>query len=251
MGSERPFLRVQKEVVRQQDRHGRLAVFFILFTRTDVATVGSHLVELLNFSYWNCTQTWCNGQVEVTSVPLTYVRKNSGKRLEIDTKSNIQIDETRLAGQRKYSLCRLSTGVDSPFLGSVNTDVIYNPNYGARVYGLQVFGLKNNNDCLYFYDYHHDQTTLFYRSQDVNTRLNQKFILTNGLRIDQVSTIRSFLRKTVNRQTSYCTQCVSIHQSPYKKALKIHGLDVKVKLLRKSVRCYSNHLQSHIDHFCW
>ncbi|VVC25533.1 ISXO2-like transposase domain [Cinara cedri] len=89
----------------------------------------------------------------------TAVLKTKKKVVE-NAQNPIQIDEARFAGRRKYNRDRLLAGDAPPSLKDISAKVINNRNHGARVRGSRVFGLKNGNDCRYFYVHRRDRETL-------------------------------------------------------------------------------------------
>ena len=63
----------------------------------------------------------------------------------------VEINEARFAGRRKYNQGRLLNGDEKAESTDSEADVVNNRNYGQRIDGPWVFGLKNSCDCRYFY----------------------------------------------------------------------------------------------------
>ena len=63
----------------------------------------------------------------------------------------IQIDKARFAGRRKYNRGRLLAGDAPPNDEDEDAVVVNARNHGARIDGPWVFGLRQGNDCRYFY----------------------------------------------------------------------------------------------------
>ena len=121
----------------------------------------------------------------------------------------------------------------------------YNRNHGARVDGPWVFGLKNGNDCRFFYDHRRDRETLLLiieRECEAGSEIHS-----DEWAAYRCLTSRGFVHKTVNHQISYVDANTGAHTQNIERS----WLDAKIKLLKKMRGVPLNHLQSHLDHYCW
>jgi len=187
-----------------------------------------------------CVTDWFNLCREVC----TAVLKNKGKMVG-DAQNPIQIDETCFAGRRKYR-GRVFAEEALPPLEDIDADVINNRNHGAQVDCPWVFGLKNGNDCRYFYIQRRDQETLLpiiERECEAGSEIHS-----NEWAAYNCLTSRGFVHKIVNHQTSYN---VDLNIGAHAQSIKRSWLDAKIKLLKKMRGVPLNHLQSHLDHYCW
>ena len=62
----------------------------------------------------------------------------------------LQIDEARFTGRQKYNRGILLNGDKSPLSEDSDAEQRNNRNYGGRIDGPSVFGLKQGSDCQYF-----------------------------------------------------------------------------------------------------
>lgn len=113
-----------------------------------------------------------------------------------------QIDEARFAGRRKYNRGRLLAG-DSPSSNADenNVNVQNNCNYGSRIDGPWVFGLKKGDDCRYFFVERRDKNTLL-------PIIKRECELGSVIHSDEWLSYRclaaeGFIHKTVNHQQNY------------------------------------------------
>lgn len=116
---------------------------------------------------------------------------------------------TRFAGQRKYNRGRLLAEDTPPSLTVINAEVISNQNHGVRVDGPWVFGLKNGNDCCYFYVHRCDRETFLpIIERECETRSE---IHSDEWAAYRWLTSRGLVHKTVNYQMSYVDATTGAH----------------------------------------
>lgn len=187
-----------------------------------------------------CVTDWFNMCREVCTAVLKTKNKLVG-----NAQNPIQIDEAHFAGRRKYNRGRLLARDAPPSLTDIIAEVINNRNYGARVDGPWVFGLKNGNDCRYFYIHQHDRETLLpiiERECEAGSEIHS-----DEWAAYRCLTSRGFIHKTVNHQMSYVDANTGAHTQNIERS----WLDAKIKLLKKMRGVPLHHLQSHLDHYCW
>lgn len=189
-----------------------------------------------------CVTDWFNFNMcrEVCTAVLKTKNKLVG-----NAQNPIQIDEARFAGRWKYNRGRLLAGDAPPSLTDINAEVINNRNYGAQVDGPWVFGLKNGNDCRYFYVHRRDQEILL-------PIIERECEAGSEIHSDEWPAYRcltscGFIPKTLNHQMSYVDANTVAHTQNIDRS----WLDAKIKLLKKMRGVPLYHLQSHLDHYCW
>ena len=72
----------------------------------------------------------------------------------------IQTDEARFAGRRTYDRGRKLNGPNASLSEDSDADARNNRNYGRRIDGSWVFGLKQGSNCLDYYMVRHNRNTL-------------------------------------------------------------------------------------------
>ena len=190
----------------------------------------------------NTVTDWYNMCREVCSVMVSC--QTRGKM--VGTEENpIQIDEARFAGRRKYNRGRLLAGDHPPNSEDSDAEPVNKKNHGARIDGPWVFGLKNGLDCRYFYVERRDRETLI-------PIIQQECQIGSVIHSDEWPAYRclrniGYEHKTVNHQQNY----VDPHSGAHTQSIERSWLDAKIDILKKKRGVPQQHLQSHLDHYCW
>lgn len=170
----------------------------------------------------------------------------SGRPKMKGTSANpIQIDEARFAGRRKYNRGRLLAGDAPPQSEDEEADISNSRNHGARIDGPWVFGLRQGDDCRYFYVQRRDKATLL-------PIIKRECRSGSEIHSDEWSAYRcltneGFVHLKVNHQENYVDPTTGAHTQ----AIERSWLDAKVKLLKKMRGVPMTTFQSHLDDYCW
>lgn len=109
----------------------------------------------------------------------------------------------------------------------------------------RVFGLKEGDDCRYFYIQKRDKETLIpiiQREVEDNSVIHSDewhaYSYFNNL---------NYIHQTVNHQTNYVDPVTGAHIQ----AIERSWLDSKIRILKKMRGVTPQTFQSHLDYFCW
>jgi len=157
----------------------------------------------------------------------------------------IQIDEARSAGKRKYNHGRLLQGNRVPQSEDSDALLENNRNYGRRIDGLWVFGLKQGLDCRYFYVNRRDKETLV----PIITRECAQGLVIHSNEWPAYSTLKplGFIHCTVNHQENYVNPASGTNTQ----GIECSWLDAKIKMLRKMRGTTELLLQSPLNEYCY
>ena len=157
----------------------------------------------------------------------------------------IQIDEARFAGKCKYNRGRLLQCNRVPQSEDSDALLENNRNYGRRIDGLWVFGLKQGLDCRYCYVNRRDKETLV----PIITRecAQGSVIHSDEWPAYSILTSLGFIHCTVNHQENYVNPASGTNTQ-----VSCSWLDAKIKILRK-MRWTTTELllQSHLNEYCY
>lgn len=184
-------------------------------------------------------ETTVSSWFETCRAVCTDVLADRGKMVATDAQP-IQIDAARYAGRRKYNRGRILEGDAPSNSNDEEADILNMRNHGARIDGLLIFGLRYDNDCLYF--------VVERRDKDIKRESERGSVIhSDEWRAYSSLTTEGFSHETVNHQQHFVNQTTGTHTQ----AVERSWLDAKISILTKKRGVPLYQLQSHLDHYCW